>query len=94
MGKEKICKYFTENSPCGFARWLIQKPYQDIHQPEVGCGKNDIESCFRKKKLDSNILDISNEFTAITTEEWDIALPRKYTDSKNIERRLPGGTHK
>jgi len=91
MEKENICKYFTENSPCGFARWLIKKPYQDIHQPEIGCGKSDIESCFRKQNLDS---EIANEFTAITTEEWDIALPRKYTDSKNIERRLPGGIHK
>jgi len=84
MKKELICKHFKKESPCGFTRWLEEKPYSDTTIPENGCGKNNIDSCYRL--LDPEAL---KEYCPRDMEEHNIALPAKYPNSKGRKKRLP-----
>ena len=87
MGKENECKYFAPGpNQCGFAKWLKEKPYPDTTVPKNGCGKDDIKSCLRLLSKDSKAL---NEYGPCDMEEFNIALPKKYTNSKGRKKRLP-----
>lgn len=90
MGKENICFYFKEKTCCGFARWLIEKPISFIEIPEEGCGKKNIENCHR---ITSKNRKTMQEYGPNCQEEFDIALPPKYENSKGENKRLPGGIH-
>lgn len=91
MGKENVCKHFHEDSPCGFARWLIEKPYSDIVVPNNGCGRLNTHKCPR---IISSSPKLLNQYGPVFRTEFDIALPENETNSKGDRKRLPGGTFK
>lgn len=99
--QQPICEYFdkdksTEDTRCGFAKYLKTKPTELVQVPEVGCGKQDISKCHRYSLASRDPNNINkfpfNEFSPATSGEFNIAFPVIRVNDKGEKKRLPGGT--